>query len=156
MAIPLRVNSIAAKFRRSEKHPKGESRYMNPKGLRKLHDSRGKGILGCVVFIFLFGVAIFLAISLGPLYYSNFNFESDVKTEASRAGAHSLNDSTIVRDILVMAKRNDIRLEKEDILIDRYAGQVHIEVNYSVPVSFVFFQRNINFKIDASSFVGAL
>jgi hypothetical protein len=129
---------------------------MNPKGLRKLHDSEGKGILGCIVFIFLFGVAIFLVISLGPLYYANFNFETDVKTEASRAGAHSLNDATIVSDILVMAKRNEIRLKKEDIAIDRFAGQVHIEVNYSVPVSFVFFEHNMKFEINASSFVGTL
>jgi hypothetical protein len=129
---------------------------MNLKGFCKLRNSEGKGVFGCIVFIFLFGVAIFLLIRLGPLYYANFNFEADVKTEASRAGAHSLNDSTIVRDILVMAKRNEIKLEKEDISIERYAGQVHIEVDYSVPVSFVFFVRDINFQISASSFVGTL
>ena len=129
---------------------------MNLKDFCKLGNSEGKGVFGCIIFIFILGVAIFLVIRLGPLYYANFNFEADVKTEASRAGAHSLNDSTIVRDILVMAKRNEIRLEKEDISIERYAGQVHIEVDYSVPVSFVFFVRDINFQISASSFVGTL
>ena len=116
----------------------------------------GKGLLGCMVFIVLMGVAIFLAIKLGPIYYSNFNFESDVKTEASRAGARFMDDETIVRDLMAVAKRNDIRLKKEDIKVERFAGQIHFEVHYAVPVDFLLFQRDINFHIKASSFVGTL
>lgn len=129
---------------------------MYPNSLGRLRDSEGKGVFGCIVAIVLFGTAIYLAITLGPIYYANYNFEAAIKTEASRAGARSLGDSAIVRNIMVMAKRNEIRLKKEDISIDRFAGQVHIEVNYSVPVSFVLFDRDMNFQIRASSFVGTL
>ena len=63
---------------------------MRSKCFRRLNDSEGKGIVGCVILIVVFGVAIYLGIVLSPIYYSNFNLESGVKTEISRAGAHFL------------------------------------------------------------------
>jgi hypothetical protein len=121
-----------------------------------LRECEGKGLVGCSVFIVLMGVAIVLAVRLGPIYYANFNFESDIKTEASRAGARFTDDETITRDVLAMAKRNDIRLKRENIKVDRFAGQIHIEVRYAVPVDYLFFERDVNFHIKASSFVGSL
>lgn len=126
------------------------------RSVRGLCDSEGKGLFGCLAFLVLLGVAIYLGITLGPIYYSNFNFESNVKTEASRAGARSFDDQTIVKEILEMAKRNEIQLTAKDIFIERFAGQVHITVHYAVPVDFVFFARNMSFQIKASSFTGAL
>lgn len=129
---------------------------MKSKYLRLLRDPDGKGLLGCMVMIVLIGVAIYLAIALAPIFYSNFNFESDVKTEVSRAGAHSLADETITKDILDVAKKNEIRLTNQDISIDRFAGQVHINVRYAVPVNFVIFNHDLVFQINVSSFVGTL
>jgi len=121
-----------------------------------LHNCQGKGLLGCLFFLLLLTAAIIVALKLGPIYYANFNFESDLKTETSRAGAHFLDNETIIKDILSLAKKNEIRIKKEDIKIDRYAGQIHIEVSYSVPVDFILFERNLNFKLKASSFIGTL
>ena len=129
---------------------------MKSNSLSSLSNSEGKGFFGCIVSIILFGIAVYLAIALGPIYYSNFNFEAEVKTIASRAGSHSFNDEAVIGEVMDMAKRNEIRLEKEDVKVDRYAGQLHIKVNYSVPVDFVIFERNLNFDIDASSYIGTL
>jgi len=124
--------------------------------LRRLSNAQGKGLLGCAAMIVLIGVAIYLVIVLAPIFYSNLNFESDVKTEVSRAGAHSLGDETITKDILDVAKKNEIRLTNQDISIDRFAGQVHINVRYVVPVNFVIFNHDLVFQINVSSFVGTL
>jgi hypothetical protein len=129
---------------------------MRSKYFRRLNDSEGKGIVGCVILIVLFGVAIYLGIVLSPIYYSNFNFESGLKTEISRAGAHFLEDEVIAKDIMDLAKRNEIRLTRQNITIDRFAGQIHIKVRYSVPVDFILFEHDLGFKIDESSFVGTL
>ena len=153
MSIPLGFNSIT-KFRRSEKHSPREARNMDLTGFRRLCDSDGKGMVGCIIFIVLIGTAIFLAITLVPLYYSNHHFESDVETEVSRAGAQFLKDETIINKILVIAKRYEIELTPEDIIVERFAGQVHVEVNYTVPVSFALFRRGLNFQITVSSFMG--
>jgi hypothetical protein len=124
--------------------------------LRRLLDSEGKGLLGCMTALVLLGVAIYLGITLGPIYYSNYNFESDVKTEVSRAGAHFYDDQTVIRDIIDLGKKNEIRLEKQNIKIERFAGQMHINVNYSVPVDFIVIQKNVGFRVSVSSFVGSL
>jgi len=129
---------------------------MKSKYLRSLSDPEGKGLIGCLVFLVLIGVAIYLGIVLGPIYYANFNFESAVKTEISRAGAHFLDDETVSKDIIDLARRNEIRLKRENISIDRFAGQVHIRVQYAVPVDFIILTRDLVFRIEGSSFVGAL
>ncbi len=141
---------------RSENNPPGESGNMKPKGLRSLRNSEGKGFLGCVVALVLFGVAVYLGIVLGPIYYSNFNFEAEVKTTASRAGARFFDDEAIIKEIMDMAKRNEIRLERQNIKVDRFAGKLHIVVNYSVPVDFVLFEHDVSFNVDAVSLVGTL
>jgi hypothetical protein len=125
-------------------------------GNMDLRSPEGKGLVGCLLALVLFAVAIYLGITLGPIYYSNFNLENGVKTTASRAGAHFFNDAQIVTEILDLAKREEIRIKKDDILVDRFAGQVHIKVTYSVPVNFIVVERDLNFKIEASSFIGSL
>ncbi|MDI9611527.1 MAG: hypothetical protein QM330_00445 [Acidobacteriota bacterium] len=129
---------------------------MKSQGHRLLDNAEGKGVIGCLVFIVLMGLAIVVGVQLAPVYYSNYNMEADVKTEASRAGARFLDDDTIIRDVYQMAKRNEIPIRREDIKVHRLAGQVIIEVTYSVPVSFILFERDFHFKIEASSFIGAL
>ena len=124
--------------------------------LHKLRDPQGKGLFGCMVMIVLAGVAIYLGIMLVPVYYTNFNFESQVKTEAARAGAHFLDDEAIVKNVLNMARRHEIRLGRQDISIERFAGQLHIRVNYAVPVNLMIMDYDLKFKIDASSFIGSL
>jgi hypothetical protein len=121
-----------------------------------LRSPEGKGLIGCMLALVLFAVAIYLAITLGPIYYSNFNLENGVKTTASRAGAHFFSDEQIIAEIMDLAKREDIRIKKEDVFVDRFAGQVHIKVTYSVPVNFILVERDLNFKIDVSSFIGTL
>jgi hypothetical protein len=141
---------------RSENRPPGESGMMKPKCLRSLSGSEGKGLFGCIVSLILFGVAVYLSIALGPIYYSNFNFETEIKTIASRAGSHFFNDEAVIKDVMDMAKRNEIRIEREDVKVERFAQQLRIRVRYSVPVNFVFFERDLNFDVDASSYIGTL
>jgi hypothetical protein len=129
---------------------------MKPVHLQHLQDSEGKGMIGCLTALVMLGVAIYLGITLGPIYYSNYNFESDIKTEVSRAGSHFYDDETIVKDVIDLAKKNEIRLERQNIRINRYAGQMHINVNYSVPVDLIVMQKNMDFKVAVSSFVGSL
>ncbi len=129
---------------------------MECKRLRGLRDSEGKGLIGCMFMVVVIAVAIYLGIVLVPIYYANSNMESEVKTEASRAGAHFLDDEQIIKDILDVARRNEVRITRQNISIDRFAGQVHIQVLYVVPVDFVVLKRDLKFEIKSSSFIGAL
>jgi hypothetical protein len=143
-------------LRRFKKQPPGELQNMKPVVLGSLHSSEGRGIIGCMMAIVLLGLAIYLGITLVPIYYANFNFENDVKTAASRAGAHYSDDETVIKDILDLAKKDEIKVDRKDIQVERFAGQLHLIVRYSVPVDFVIMEHNLDFKIDASSFIGTL
>jgi hypothetical protein len=129
---------------------------MKTKLIHRLHGCEGRGLIGCMLAVVLLVVAIYLGIVLVPIYYQNFNFENDVKTTASRAGSRFFDNEKIIKEILALAKKDEIRITKENIRVDRFAGQLHIFVNYSVPVDFIIFERDLNFEIDASSFVGTL
>lgn len=129
---------------------------MNSNYPRRWHEQDGKGMLGCLAMIVLIAVAIYMSIVLVPIYYSNFNFDSAIKTEVSRAGARFLDNETIIRDIMDLAKREEIRIKRENISVERFAGQIHIIVHYSVPVNFIVVERDISFDVKASSFIGTL
>jgi hypothetical protein len=143
-------------MRRLKKNPPGELHTMKTRIYRDLRSSEGKGVIGCMLSIVMMAVAIYFAIILVPIYYTNFNFENDIKATASRAGAHFFDNERIIKDILVFAKRNEIRIKREDIKLERFAGQLHIRVDYSVPVDFIVVERDLDFEIVASSFVGSL
>lgn len=113
-------------------------------------------MIGCMLLIVLIGAAIYIGIVLTPILYSDFNLESGLKTEVSRAGARFLDDETIVKDIIDLGRSNDINLTRQNISIERFAGQVHIRVQYSVPIDFILFERDITFKSEGSTFVGSL
>ena len=110
--------------RTSEKH--GERAKM-----KHLYSQTFGFALRLFILIVLIGVTIYLGIVLAPIYYANFNLESGVKTEISRAGAHFLDSETIVKDVLALARRNEIRLKREDISVERFAGQVHLTIRYA-------------------------
>jgi len=153
MAIPLGLYS-AAKSDRSDKRSPGATARTGITLRRGLRSSDGKGMIGCIIFLAFIGTVIFLAIRLGPLYYSNQNFKSDVEAEVSRAAAKSLKNEIIVDNILATAKKYEIELTQENIKVDRSAGMVHVDVDYAVPVNFALFRRGLKFHIEASSFVG--
>jgi hypothetical protein len=127
-----------------------------PQIRHRLCDSEGKGMIGCMAFIVLLGITVFVCIAIFPIYYANYTLESEIKTEVSRAGAHLLDDNAVIKDILEMARKNEIQIEKKNIQVRRFAGQIFVEVNYDVPVDFGILERNLNFRVKASSVVGTL
>ena len=116
----------------------------------------GKGTLGCLVSLVLLVAVALFAVRAGPPYFSYKGLESDVKTEVSRAGARFYNDEVLLKNILDVATKNEIRLKRENVKVERLAGQVHVIIHYQVPVDFVVFQHIFDFNIKASSFIGTL
>jgi hypothetical protein len=119
-------------------------------------DSEGKGTLGCLVSILLMGVVLIVGVRVAPPYFSYKSLEGDVSTEVSRAGAHFFSDDVLVQNILDVARKDEIRLSKENVKVERFAGQIQVQIQYSVPVDLVFFQRTMDFNIKASSYIGVL
>ena len=112
----------------------------------------GKGAIGCIFSIVLLLIVIFLAFKLVPVYFNYYEFKGAFQQTVSRAGARSVQDELIVKDLISIAERNNIVLKKENVHIRRFAGQLYIDVEYSVPVNFLVLKRDLKFKIEETSF----
>ena len=132
---------------------------MEKYGSSILLDSEGKGFIGCMIAIILIAVMIFVGVKLGPVYYANYMFEDDLKAITSEAGARFMNKDEIIRNVLSAAKERKVRMTPEDaeknVTIERYAGQIHIGVQYFVPVDFIIFKKDLRFEIKNSSFTAS-
>ncbi len=124
--------------------------------MRLIRDVDGKGTFGCLVALVLIAAGIVVGVRLGPPYFAYKSLQDDVATQVSRAGAHFFNDESLVQNILDVARKNSVTLKKENIRVERFAGQVHVVINYSVPVDLIVMQHTFNFEIKSASFVGTL
>jgi len=106
--------------------------------------------------LLMVAVVIFIGIRIGPPFYSNKSFETDINTEVSRAGAHFVDDETLANNVIDLARKNEIKLTRNQIKVERFAGQIHLTIQYTVPLDFIVMQKDWNFEIKSSSFVGRL
>lgn len=119
-------------------------------------DPAGKGTTGCLLFVLLLAVIVFLAINIGPPYIAAKGLEADLKTEVSRAGARYYASDVLMKEVLQLAKKNEVRLTEDNVKIERYAGQLFIKVRYQVPIDLYFYEYLMKVDIKVSSYIGTL
>lgn len=112
----------------------------------------GKGALGCIFSIVLLAIVAFLALKLAPVYFNHYEFKGDLQQAVSRAGARMNTEDAIYQELIKIAETNKIPLKKENIQIRRLAGQLVIEIEYTVPIDLLFMKYDKNFKLEESSF----
>ena len=102
----------------------------------------------------ILGVGIFVAMGLVgfkiiPPYFSNYQFEDSLKTEAVQA-TYSTRSEDDIRDAVIKHARNyDIALTPKQVRISRVGGfgtgTLAIEADYSVPVDLPGYSTTIEF-----------
>ncbi len=127
------------------KHPKAWSQ-----------SQEGKGTGGCLVFLALLALSGVIAVRAVPPYYAYKSLETDVKTEVSRAGANFYDNESIIRNVLSLAKKNEIRIKRSNVKLDRFAGQIHVRVQWTEEIDFLVYPYDMTFRIKASSYIGRL
>ncbi len=125
-------------------------------GIKIMRNEEGKGLAGCVTFLVLAVVVAAVGVKIWPDYYACSSMNTDLKTEVSRAGANFLDEDVLMKNIIQLAKRNEIKLEKDQVKIERFAGQYNVTVIFITPIDLYFFTWNMNCTLKASSFIGRL
>jgi hypothetical protein len=118
--------------------------------------NEGKGKLGCVLTILVMVTLTLVTLRLGPSYFSFKSFENDLKRDVSRAGANGYDDETIIKNVLDLSKRNQLNLTRDDIKVERFAGQVQVTVRCTVLLDLIVYQRSVTLETQVSSFLGRL
>jgi hypothetical protein len=102
----------------------------------------------------VFGVAIFLALALVgikiiPPFFSNYELEDSIKTEALQATYSTRTEEDIRETIIKQARNYDIALTPKQVHVSRVGvfgnGSLNIEAEYSVQVDLPGYSTTLNF-----------
>ncbi len=102
----------------------------------------------------LFGVAIFGALVLGgikiiPPYFSNYEFEDSIKTEALQATYTTRTEDDVRAAVIKEARKYDIALTPQQVHVSRVggvnSGSLTIDAEYSVPIELPGYSTTLEF-----------
>jgi hypothetical protein len=108
------------------------------------------GSLKLITGIFLIVAAVYLIAVLAPPYFSNYQFEDAIKTEA-QLGTYSTKSEDAIRDsVFKKAQDLDVPIAKEQIKVQRIgvtgAGSLSIEAPYTVHVNLPGYPLDLHFE----------
>jgi len=107
------------------------------------------GSLKLVVGLFTIVAVVYLVAELAPPFFSNYQFEDVIKTEAQMGTYSTKSDYTIREEVFKKAQELDVPITKEQIKIRRigsaYAGSVSIEAPYTVHLNLPGYPLDLNF-----------
>jgi hypothetical protein len=112
--------------------------------MRRNRRESGEGQFGCLVGIILMLAAGLVAYKMIPIKVKAAELRDTVIDEAKSGGQHT--DNKITDEIMRSAERLELPVKEEDIIIERRAGQIRVEVSYTVPVEFPGYTYNWSFR----------
>jgi len=120
----------------------------------RFHKSEeGKSSLGCISFIVMMVIVVFLGFKFVPVLYNNSSLDGELKRETSRLGANGYKDqNAVIQNIVKLAEKNGVRITKDDVKISRFSGTMYIDINYEVPIDLIFFTYTKSFHLRGESF----
>lgn len=111
-------------------------------------NSYGNSKIIGIFFILAVVSAIYLSYTLLPHYLNYLSFRDLAKAKISAAKV--IKDENILNDLYNKAKELNLPLEKEDIIIKREEGRLHITAEWEVEVEFIGgYKKPLRFSIDA-------
>jgi len=111
-------------------------------------DSNGNSKIIGIFFILVVVSAIYLSYTLLPHYLNYLSFKDLAGAKIS--AARIMKDENILNDLYNKAKELNLPLEKEDIIVKREEGRLHITAEWEIAVEFIGgYKKTLKFSIDA-------
>jgi hypothetical protein len=106
---------------------------------RHLRNQQGRGTLGCLFSFLVLGMLAYLGYKFVPPYVSHYELKDALDEfavyEVAGAGVAKRGTALDTQEVVIhKAKEMGIKLEKENIKIERMTDKIFIHVNYSVPI----------------------
>jgi hypothetical protein len=109
--------------------------------------SNVKAIVWTVILVaFIYGAAMVL-----PVLINEYQFQDSLQTIARFASVNRRSIELVKKEILDAAEKEDLPVQAEDIKVQDHAGNVQINVDYSVTVDLKVYQLTLNFHPQASN-----
>ena len=94
---------------------------------------------------------IYVAAMILPVLINEYQFQDSLQNIARFASVNRKNSEQVRKDVLDEAQKEDLPVQAEDIKVESNAGNVHINVDYSVTVDLKVYQWTLNFHPAASN-----
>lgn len=117
--------------------------------MRRKRSELGEGQFGCIVGLIVFVAVIFIAYKLIPVKVKASELRQEVFDESKSAGSH--NDEKIRKIILAKARDLELPLDDSGVKIERKAENIHVNVQYTVPIKFPGFTYQWHFEHNAEN-----
>jgi hypothetical protein len=111
--------------------------------------------LKLVFALAIFGVLVLVGIRVIPPYFSNYEFEDAVKSEALQSTYSTRTEDDIRAAVIKQAHNYDIELTPKQVHVSRSGvngnGTLAIEADYTVPIELPGYSTTVDFHVSSKN-----
>lgn len=112
---------------------------------------QGGARIKSLIVLVIFGAFIFCCVKIVPLYFANYQLQDSMQQMATYASVTRKQDDDIRADVEKKLKQLGIPADSKDIQVSDVSGNVHISVDYTVPVDLAVYQLQLHFHPQANN-----
>jgi cell division protein FtsL len=117
----------------------------------KRNGERGGGNLKAIVWTMILAAFIYVAAMTLPVLINEYQFQDSIQDIARFASANRKSNDQVRQAVLAEAQKEDLPVEADDIKVEGNAGNIHINVEYSVTIDLKVYQWTLNFHPAANN-----
>jgi cell division protein FtsL len=117
----------------------------------KRNGESGAGNLKAIFWTMILVAFIYVVAMILPVLINEYQFQDSIQDIARFASIYRKTNEQIQKAVLDEAQKEDLPVQAEDIKVQSQAGNVHINVDYSVTVDLKLYQWTLNFHPTASN-----
>jgi cell division protein FtsL len=112
---------------------------------------KGAGNLKAIIWTIILVAFVYTAVMVIPVLINEYEFQDSLQNIARFASVNRKNNEQVKQAVLEEAQKEDLPVQAADIKVEGSAGNVHINVDYSVTVDLKVYQWTLNFHPDATN-----
>ena len=112
---------------------------------------RGGSNLKAIVWTMILVAFIYAAAMMLPVLINEYQFQDSLQTIARFASVNRRNPEQIRQAVMEEAQKEDLPVQADDVKVISNAGNIRIDVDYSVTVDLKVYQWTLNFHPAASN-----
>jgi hypothetical protein len=117
----------------------------------KRNGERGAGKAKAIIWTMILAAFIYAAAMMLPVLINEYQFQDSLQTIARFASVNRRNPEQIRQAVLEEAQKEDLPVQADDVKVISNAGNIRIDVDYSVTVDLKVYQWTLNFHPAASN-----
>jgi cell division protein FtsL len=117
----------------------------------KRNGEKGAGNLKAIIWTIVLVAFVYTAVMVIPVLINEYEFQDSLQNIARFASVNRKNNEQVKQAVLEEAQKEDLPVQAADVKVEGSAGNVHINVDYSVTVDLKFYQWTLNFHPDATN-----